>query len=173
MVWLILGWRKFVLLQSPSYDGGRLRRVKIVTVRVGTRAKGGKRGGGGEKKIFSLPAPSPAPFDSSHFLHLFELQHGAVASKTFVRPKKTPARQANDKLVAIQSNLHNIKIQKHQKFTSQSLTVGTSSERAPPVSDRDHFLGLTVSDFPLFLTSCKRPLDTFSNLYVRCVRYAT
>ena len=71
VVWLILGWRKFVLLQPPSYDGGRLRRVKIVTVRVGTRAKGGKRGGGGEKKIFSLRAPSPAPFDSSHFLHSF------------------------------------------------------------------------------------------------------
>ena len=33
------------------YDGGRLGRVKIVTLRVGARAKEGKRGGGGEKKI--------------------------------------------------------------------------------------------------------------------------
>ena len=33
------------------YDGGRLGRVKIVTLRVGARAKEGKTGGGGEKKI--------------------------------------------------------------------------------------------------------------------------
>ena len=33
------------------YDGGRLGRVKIVTLRVGARAKEGKRGGGGEKRI--------------------------------------------------------------------------------------------------------------------------
>ena len=33
------------------YDGGRLGRVKIVTLRVGARAKEGKGGGGGEKKI--------------------------------------------------------------------------------------------------------------------------
>ena len=168
-----MGGRKFVLLQPLSYDGGRLGRVKIVTLRVGARAKGGKRGGGGEKKI-SLPAPSPAPFDSPHFFSiLFELQHRAVESKTFVRPKKTPALQANDKVVAIKSNLHNIKIKKHQNFTSQSLTVGTSIKRPPPVSDRDHFLGLTVNDFSLFLTSCKRPLDAFSDLYFRCVHYAT
>ena len=32
---------------------------------------------------------------------------------------------------------------------------------------------ITVDDFPLFLTSCKRLLDTFSDLYVRCVHYAT
>ena len=32
------------------YDGGRLGRVKIVTLRVGVRAKEGKRGGAGEKK---------------------------------------------------------------------------------------------------------------------------
>ena len=33
------------------YDGGRLGRVKTVTLRVGARAKEGKRGGGGEKRI--------------------------------------------------------------------------------------------------------------------------
>ena len=33
------------------YDGGTLGRVKIVTLRVGARAKEGTRGGGGEKKI--------------------------------------------------------------------------------------------------------------------------
>ena len=33
------------------YDGGRLGRVKIVTLRVGARAKEGKRGEGGEKKV--------------------------------------------------------------------------------------------------------------------------
>ena len=53
------------------YDEGRLGRVKIVTLTVGARAKEGKRGGGEEKKIFSLPAPSSAPFDSPHFLSSF------------------------------------------------------------------------------------------------------
>ena len=125
--------------------------------------------GEGREKNFSLPAPSPAPFDSSHFLLSFRVSTCAFASKTFARPKKTPALQANDKLVATQLNLHNIKIQKHQNFVSQSLTVGTSSKRPPPVRDRDQFLGLTVKDFPLFLTSCKLPLDAFSDLYVRCV----
>ena len=57
---------------------------------------------------------------------------------------------------------------KHQNFPSQSLTVGTYSKRQPPVSDCDHFLGLTVDDFPWFSTSCKRPLDTFCDLYVVC-----
>ena len=33
---------------------------------------------------------------------------------------------------------------------SQSLTVGTSSKRPPPVSDQDHFLGLTVNIFHYF-----------------------
>ena len=33
------------------YDEGRLGRVKIVTLRVGARAKEGQRGGGGRKKI--------------------------------------------------------------------------------------------------------------------------
>ena len=41
------------------------------------------------------------------------------------------------------------------------------------VSDRDHFLGLTINDFPLLLTSCKPPLDAFSDLYFRCVYYVT
>ena len=57
---------------------------------------------------------------------------------------------------------------KHQNFPSLSLTVGTFSKQAPPVSDHDHFLGLTVNDFPLFLNSCKRPLDAFCDLHVCC-----
>ena len=35
---------------------------------------------------------------------------------------------------------------------------------AAAVSDRDNFLGLIVYDFPLFLTSRKRPLHAFSIL---------
>ena len=36
------------------------------------------------------------------------------------------------------------------------------------------FWAWKFNDFPLFLTSCKRPLDRFfSDLYVRCVHYAT
>ena len=79
----------------------------------------------------------------------------------------------------VQSNLHvrpppiNGRQSKHQNFPSQSLTVRTSSKRPPPVSDRNHFLGLTVNDFPWFLTYCKRPLDAFSDLYFRCVHYVT
>ena len=88
-------------------------------------------------------------------------------------------------IITVQSNLHvwpplvrdhfpqatsNLK---HQTFPSQSLTVGTSGKRASPVSDRDHFLGLTVNDFPLFLTSCEQPFDAFSDLYFRCVHYVT
>ena len=49
----------------------------------------------------------------------------------------------------------------------KAFTVGTPRKRPPPVSDRDHFLGLTVKHFPLFLTSCKRPLDAFSDPYFR------
>ena len=41
------------------------------------------------------------------------------------------------------------------------------------ISDSEHFWSLTVNDLPLFLTSCKWPLDAFSDLYVRCVHYAT
>ena len=52
------------------YDGGRLGRVKIVTLRVGARAKKG-----------------PPP--------LFRVSTCAFASKTFAHPKKTPALQAN------------------------------------------------------------------------------
>ena len=52
------------------YDGGRLGRVKIVTLRVEARAKEG-----------------PPP--------LFQVSTCAFASKTFAHPKKTPALQAN------------------------------------------------------------------------------
>ena len=47
----ILGGQKLLVLCSYCcnchlcYDGGRLGRVKIVTLRVGARAKEGKRGG--------------------------------------------------------------------------------------------------------------------------------
>ena len=81
------------------YTGGRLGRLKIVTLRVGARVKEGKSGGGGEKKkrhfLFSLPAPYIAPFDSPHFLPSSRVSTCAFASKTFARPKKTPALQAN------------------------------------------------------------------------------
>ena len=36
------------------------------------------------------------------------------------------------------------KKQQQQNFPSQNLTVGTSSKRPPPVTGRDHFLGLKV-----------------------------
>ena len=53
----------------------------------------------------------------------------------------------------------------HQNILNQSLTVGTSSRRPPPASDCDHrFLGLTVNDIPLFLTSCRRPLNLTHSL---------
>ena len=76
----------------------------------------------------------------------------------------------------LQSNLYVRPSRKRppvQNNLSQSLTVGASSKRPPPVSDRDHFLGLTGNDFLLFLTSGNRPLDAFSDLYVHCVHYVT
>ena len=78
------------------YDTGRLGRVKIVTLRVGARAKEGKRGGEGEKKIFSslfLP-PTPLLLTRPHFLPSFRISTCAFASKTFARLKKTRALQA-------------------------------------------------------------------------------
>ena len=50
------GWAKAACLCSYCcnrhlyYDGGRLGRVNIVTLRVGARAKEGKGEGGGEEK---------------------------------------------------------------------------------------------------------------------------
>ena len=88
-------------------------------------------------------------------------------------------------LIFIQSNLHMrpplvsdhlpfaTAYPNHQNFPRQRLTVGISSKRLPPVSDRDHFSGLKFNDFPIVFTSCKRPLDAFSDLYVRCVHCAT
>ena len=80
-------------------------------------------------------------------------------------------------MIVIQSNLHvrpplvsdhlpyATANPKHQNVPSQSLTGGTSC-KLPPLSDRDHFLGLMVHDFPFFLTSCKWSLDSFFDLYV-------
>ena len=97
------GWRaratcscSYCCNRHRCYDGGRLGRIKIVTLRVGARAKEGKRGGEGEKKIFSslfLP-PTPLHFDSPHFLPSFRVSTCAFPSKTFARPKKTRALQA-------------------------------------------------------------------------------
>ena len=55
-------------------------RVKIVTLRVGARVKEGKGGRGRGEKILAPLSPLN-----------FEFQHGAFTSKTFARPKKTPA----------------------------------------------------------------------------------
>ena len=82
-----------------------------------------------------------------------------IQSNLHVRPPPISDRQSN---------------QKHQNFPSQS-----ALQLKPPVND--HLLIATVTtfwawkfnDFPLFLTSSKRPLDAFSNLHVRCVRHAT
>ena len=74
----ILGGRKLLgyvrtVAEPPScYDGGRVGRVKIVTLRVGAKAKEGKRGG---------------PFPPS-----FRVSTCALAS-----PKKTHALQAEKK----------------------------------------------------------------------------
>ena len=49
----------------------------------------------------------------------------------------------------------------------------TFRKRPPSVSDRDHFWGWKVHDFLWFLTSYKRQLDAFSDVYVRCAHCAT
>ena len=60
-----------------------------------------------------------------------------------------------------------------QIFSVKALQLEPLVNGTPSVSDCDHFLGLMVNDFPLFLTSCKPPLDAFSDLCVCCVHYAT
>ena len=62
-------------------------RVKIVTLRVGARAKEAKRGGGGDK-ITPLLLTHPI------FLPSFGVSTCAFASKTFARPKKTHVLQS-------------------------------------------------------------------------------
>ena len=64
-------------------------------------------------------------------------------------------------------------IQSTQIFPVKALQFEPLVDDKPPVSDHDHFFGLTLNDFPLYLTSFKRPPDAFSGLYVRCVHYAT
>ena len=78
---------------------------------------------------------------------LYLFINGKILSITAKKKKKK-------KMIVIQWNLHvrppllNDSLPsvaaypKHQSFPSQSLTVGSPSERPPPVSDRDHFLGL-------------------------------
>ena len=58
-------------------------------------------------------------------------------------------------------------------FSHQSRTVETSRKRPPPVSNHEQISWLTVYISPLFLTSCKQPLDAWSDVYVHCVYYAT
>ena len=85
----------FILLKPPSlmlWRRIRLGRVKIVTFRVGARAKEEKGGGGREKTTLSLLSPLPRSFWLIPFSPLF--LHGTFAGKTFAHPKKTPALQA-------------------------------------------------------------------------------
>lgn len=59
-----------------------MSRVEIATLLVGAKVKEGKWGGEGRR--FSLPAPSPAPFDSLPFPPLFWSLYMALSqSKTF------------------------------------------------------------------------------------------
>ena len=86
------GWVKAACLclyfcnRHLCYDGGRLGRVKIVTLRVGARAKEGKRGGGGEKKIPLLP--TPLLLTRPIFSPLFEFQHALLQAKHLCARRK-------------------------------------------------------------------------------------
>ena len=75
------------------YDGGRLGRVKMVTLRVGAWAKEGKRG----EKNTPSSLLSPRPLPHSFWLDPFSVRVStcAFARKTFARTKKTPALQAS------------------------------------------------------------------------------
>ena len=53
----------------------------------------------------------------------------------------------------------------------QLLAPGTLSQTH--LSDRATFWAWKFNDFLLFLSSCKRPLNAFSDLCVRCVHHAT
>ena len=77
------------------HDRGRLGRA---TLRVGARLKEGE-GEGREKNTLNSPSlsppPPPLPFTRPISSSLLEFQHGTFVTKTFVRPKKTPALEAN------------------------------------------------------------------------------
>ena len=80
----------FVVLYPPSLMLWRrkIRESKIVTLRVGARAKGGKGGGRGEKKLlrflFSLPAPF-SPFFSSSNMARSRATSGARRKRLYCR----------------------------------------------------------------------------------------
>ena len=80
--------RSFVLLKPPFFIlwqrkiGESRNSHPKGTLRIGVRAKEGKRGGG------SLTRTSYPP--------LWEIQHGASRLAPFVRPKKTPTQQARE-----------------------------------------------------------------------------
>ena len=113
-------------------------------------------------------------FNTARFEHENEMRRKALKQKKnlesspFWNPESTELESG---IQYSESGIHRVesRIQDCHGFPY----MGRSSKRPPPVSDRDHFLGLTVDGFPLLLTSCKRPLDAFSDLYVRCVDYAT
>ena len=78
------------------YDSGRLGRLEIVTLTVGARAKEGKRGGGGEKKIRVFSSLSPPPPRSLWLAPspplIGKFQHGAFASKLGAKRKHLHCR---------------------------------------------------------------------------------
>ena len=82
----ILGGRKLLgyvrtVAEPPScYDGGRVGRVKIVTLRVGARAKEAKRGGGGEKNTPLLLARPISPLFSSFNMRFREPEENACTA---------------------------------------------------------------------------------------------
>ena len=60
---------------------------------------------------------------------------------------------------------------KHQNFPSQSPIVRTSREWPHLMSNCTHFLAWWFYSLPLFLTSCKRPLDAWCSLFIHCMYY--
>ena len=93
---------------------------------------------------------------------LFQEIHCTVKPNLHVQPP----------LIATTSHENWTTYTKHQKFPCQTntyCTVGNSHKQPPSVSDSDHILGLT--NFPLFLTFCRQPLCTWSDLYVCCMNY--
>ena len=125
-------------------------------------ALGKERGGGGEERF--LPLPLPPSFFFWFSFHFSRCPNRKSHSLVFLF-SKTKRKRLLRRLEKIQSNLH-----LQPPLVSHSRTT---SKRPPPVSDCGHVSGLTFQQFSFVFSLCKRPLDALSDLFIRCMYYAT
>ena len=125
-------------------------------------ALGKERGGGGEERFLPLPLPPLFFFGSRSISRAAQTENPIPWSFFF---SKTKRKRLLRRLEKIQSNLH-----LQPPLVSHSRTT---SKQPPPVSDCGHVSGLTFQQFSFVFNLCKRPLDALSDLFIRCMYYAT